>query len=126
MAIALNGVKNSLTNNQIPTGYSRPAVTTFDDQESIAEYNLTVLKATVENSDPAVTMANILNDAVIGLTKQITDILDADYIATQTVTAWADFTHLSNNYTGISGEGDFLTDTANSYQCKVILYVKTA
>lgn len=126
MAITNNGVQNSLTNNQLPTGYTKIGITTFDDNESVATYDLTVLKATVENSDPAVTMANILANGTIGLTKQITDILAGDYLASATVTAWADWTALSNNFSNIDGEGDFLTDAAPSYQCRVILRVKTA
>lgn len=126
MAIALNGVQNSLTNNQIPTGYTKIGITTFSDNESKAVYDLTVLKATVENSDPAVTMANILANGTVGLTKQITDILAGDYLATATVDAWADWTALSNNFSNIDKEGDYLTDSAASYQCRVILYVKTS
>ena len=126
MAITNNGTVNSLTSNEIPAGYTRPTVTTFTDFEYKSTLNLTVLKATVENATASTTMANIMADATIGITKQITDILAADYLATATVTAYADLINMSNNYSDVNGSGDYLTDTAASYQCTVILYVKTA
>ena len=126
MAITLNGVENNLTTNEKPSGYTDPTVTTFTDWEYKNTLDLTVLKATVENATASTTMANIFNDAAIGLTKQVTDILAADYLASATVTAYAELVNLSNNYSDINGSGVYLTDTANSYQCTVILYVKTA
>lgn len=126
MAITFNGLKNNLNDNQIPAGYVKPSVVDFADFEYKSTLNLTVLKSTVENANPATTMYNILNDATIGLTKQITDILAADYLATATVDAYAELIYLSNNYAKISEFGDFLTTTPASYECKILLYVKTA
>lgn len=126
MAITNNGTKNSLSENTLPAGYSLPVVTTFADEEYVRELDLTVLKSAVENADPAVTMANIISDAAVGITKQVDDILAGDYLATATVTAFADIVALSNNYASIKGDGDFLTNTANHYKVKVMMYVKTA
>lgn len=126
MAITLNGVENNLTNNEKPSGYTDPSVTTFTDWEYKNTLDLTVLKATVENATASTTMTNIFDDIAIGLTKQVTDILAADYLATATVTAWAELVNLSNNYSDINGSGEYLTDSTAKYQCKVILYVKTA
>ena len=126
MAITLNGVENNLTSNELPTGYTVPTVATFSDWEYKSTLNLTVLKATVENATASITMDNIFDDGTIGLTKQVTDILAADYLATATVTAYAELVRLSNNYASINGAGTYLTSTANSYECKVLLYVKTA
>lgn len=126
MAITLNGIVNGLTAIEKPDGYTNPTVTTFSDYESIATLNLTVLKATVENATPSVTMTNIFNDGTIGLVKQVTDILAGDYLATATVTAYAELIRLTNNYSSINGDGDYLTSTPNSYQCTLKLYVKTA
>lgn len=126
MAITNNGTVNSLPTNQIPAGYTRPTVTTFTDFEYTSILSLTVLKATVENATASTTMTNIIGDAAIGITKKITDILAADYLASATVEAYADFIELSNNFSSLDGKADFLKTTANSYQCKVILYVKTS
>ena len=127
MAITNNGTKNSLPEAQIPTGYTRPSVTEFTDWESSAKYILTVLKTTVENSTTSITMDNIFDEGTIGLDKQILDIVDADYIATQTVTTWADCIKLELNNSDVSsGDGVWLDDTPQSYKATVILYVKTS
>lgn len=126
MAIVNNGTVNSLTQNEIPTGYTRPTVTTFTDHEYERTLTLSVLKATVENADPAITMANIIANATIGITKQIDDILAADYLATATVTAYADLIGLSNNFASVNGLAPYLTNVATSYVCSVKLYVKAA
>jgi len=126
MAITNNGTKNSLPSTQLPTGYSRPSVTTFADWEYKRTLSLTVLKSTVENATPATTMANIIANGTIGITQQIDDILAADFLASATVTAYADWTSLTTNYVATTGTDDFLTDTAVSYTCGVTLYVKAA
>ena len=126
MAITLNGIVNGLTSNEKPSGYTDPTVTIFTDYESVATLNLTVLKSTVENATASVTMANIFNNGTIGLVKQVTDILTGDYLATATVTAYAELIRLSNNYSDVNGGGAYLTNVANSYQCTLKLYVKTA
>jgi hypothetical protein len=126
MAITLNGVKNSLPDADLPSGYTRPTVTTFSDWEYKRRINLTVLKSTVENATASTTMTNIIDNATIGLDKQIDDILAADFLGTATVTAYADWVSISNNYCPTTGSGDYLTDTACSYQCTLDLYVKAA
>lgn len=125
MAITNNGTKNSLPSVKIPDGYTLPTVTEFTDFEYQRTLTLSVLKSTVEDSDPATTMANIFNDASIGLDKQITDIVAADYLASATVTTYAELTALTTNISVVSsGEGTWLTDTAVSYVATVKLYVK--
>lgn len=126
MAITNNGTSNELTANEKPSGYTDPTVTKFTDHEYVSTLNLTVLKATVENATASTTMTNIFDDVAIGLDKQIDDILAADYLGTATVTAYAELVGLTNNYSAINGSGVYLTDTAASYQCTVILYVKTS
>lgn len=126
MAITNNGTVNSLTANEIPLNYTRPTVTTFTDFDYVSDLTLTVLKATVENATAATTMTNIIAEAAIGITKQITDILAADYLASATVTAYADLTGLTNNFAAINGLAPYLTNTAPSYICTVKLYVKAA
>lgn len=125
MALTLNGVKNSLPESQIPSGYTRPTVIQFQDAEWVGTKTFTVLKSTVENASASTTMANIISNVTVGLSKQITDEL-ADYDATNTVSAWADWTSLTNNYEDRTGDGDVLTDTACSYTCVCTIYVKSS
>ncbi len=126
MAITNNGTAHNLSANEKPSGYSDPSIITFDDWESVSTRTLTVLKATVENATAATTMANIFNDVTIGLDKQIEDIVAADYLASATVTTWAELTNLTHNLAAINGAGDYLKATAISYVCTVKYYVKTS
>ena len=125
MAITNNGATNALPDSQIPTGYTRPTVTTFADWQYQRKLTLSVLKATVENATPATTMTNIRENGTVGINKQIIDIVAADYVASETVTTFAVWNKLTNNYADTSSSGDFLTDTAASYTCTVTLYVKS-
>jgi len=124
MAIVVNGTKNSLSANEIPSGYTRPTVTEITDYQYSRSLSLSVLKATVEAATGADTMTAIIANATVGITKQVTDILDADYLATATVTAYADLVGLTHNIAAVNGSGDYLKNTAVSYVCTVNLYVK--
>ena len=127
MAITNNGTKNSLQSTQLPASYTAPTITTFTDWEYKNTLSLSVLKATVDEATTAATMAAIFNNGTIGLDKQIVDIVAADYLATATVTTFAELVKLETNNNDIkSGEGTWLKDTAQSYVATVILYVKTA
>lgn len=125
MAITNNGVVNSLPASQIPSGYTRPTVTTFTDWQYKRTLTLTVLKATVENATRATTMTNIIENGTIGLEKQIVDIVAEDFISSETVTTYGDWTVFSNNFVDVTGTGTVLTDTASSYTATVILYIKS-
>ncbi len=125
MAITNEGTVNSLTTNEKPAGYSDPVVTTFTDYEYINDVTLSVLKATVETATGAATMAAIIANATIGITKQCLDIVTADFIAASTVVMYADWTGLSHNLAAINGAGTYLKDTAMSYVCTVRIYVKS-
>lgn len=127
MAITNNGTKNSLPLAQLPTGYTVPVVTTFTDWEYKRTLTLTVLKSTVENATASTTMTNIFNNATVGLNKQIVDIVAADYLATATVTTYADLTALTTNVSSTSsGDGTWMKSTAVSYTATVNLYVKVS
>lgn len=126
MAITNNGTQNRLNTSRLPSGYTAPTVTTFSDWEYKSTLSLTVLKATVENATASTTMTNIISNATVGITKQIDDILAADYIASQTVTAYADMETLGTNFDDKGSTDDYLKATASSYTCNVKLYVKTA
>ena len=123
MAIVNNGTVNSLSSELLPSGYTRPVVTVISDYQYMYEVDLSVLKATVENATKSTTMTNIIADATIGLTKQVTDILAADYLATATVTAYTDWWKVSDN-TETNITSAFFDNTATSYVCSVRIYVK--
>jgi len=124
MAIVNNGTKVNLGAGQIPSGYTLPVVTDFTDHEYKRELTLDVLKATVQNADKAITLDNILTDVVIGVNKQVTDILTADLVGTNTVEAFSELVFLGHNVQP-TAYSDFLNDTAVSYKVKVVVYVKT-
>ena len=125
MAIINNGTKNSLIANQVPDDYTRPTVTTFTDYEYLRTLSLSILKITVDEADPATTMAAIIANATIGITKQVDDILAATFVATKTVTAYSDFTALTTNLTGVLKTDPLLTDALANYVCTVKLYIKS-
>lgn len=125
MAVINNGVKVSIPSGLIPTGFTAPAVTTFTDFEYERDITLSVLKSTVEDASKATTLLNIINNATIGVSKQVLDIVTADYIGTNTVTFYADMELLTNNQQA-SVTSDFYGNVPLSYTVKVKFYVKTA
>lgn len=126
MALTFNGVKVDIPSTQVPAAYTKPTITTFDDYTYFDTVQLTVLKSTVHDADPAVTINDIINDATIGLEKQIEDIITFDFETSNTVTAYASWTALDTNYSDLRGTGDYLTTTAVSYLCTVKYFVKVS
>jgi len=127
MALTMNGVVNSLPETQLPSGYTRPTVTTFTDYTWIYRATLSVAKATVENATASTTMTNIIDNGTIGLDKQIDDLIENDFDTTNTVTAYADWTSLTSNQTPETGGGsNWLDTTAEAYSCVVTIYIKVA
>jgi len=125
MAITANGVQNALADSSLPSGYARPVITTFTDYEWTRSLTLNVLKATVENATQTTTMTNILTNATVGLTKQITDIVAADFLTTPSVTWYASLVDLNTNIpVGQESNFTYLSNTPVSYVCKVVIYLK--
>lgn len=120
MAISNLGATNDLPDSQIPSGYTRPTVATFTDWEYERTLTLLVLKATVETATPSTTLTAIFNNATIGINKQITDIIAADFLTTPTVTTFGKLTALSTTI----DDSSYLNNTVVSYKCTVKLYVK--
>ena len=120
MAISNLGTANKLPASEIPSGYVLPTIAVFNDWQYKYVLNLTVLKATVETATPATTLAAILNNATIGLNKQISDIIAADFLATATVTTFAELYDLNINL----NKSNFLGNTPSSYNCQVAVFVK--
>lgn len=127
MALTHNGVKNSLPETQLPSGYSRPSVTTFSDWEYKRVTTYTVAKANVENATASTTMTNIINDATYGLDKLVEDELNNDFdVSGATVTAYSDWTAFTSNQSPETGSDPWLTTTAENYQCTVSTYIKVS
>lgn len=123
MAIVNNGTKVSI--KVVPAGYVFPVVTDFTDPTHQSNYTLDVLKATVENADPKITLANIIGDVGIGIKKQIDDLLANDFVNTNTVEAYAVITKVSNNVIADT-EADFWLNNALKYVVDVTLFVKVS
>lgn len=124
MALVNNGTVNGLHRSQLPATYVLPTVTLIPDYHYPRTMTLNVLKSTVHNADPLITMANIISDAGIGITKQVSDIMALDFLGTATVTFYTEWIGLKTNFSKIDAEGDFLTDAVASYECKVVIYIK--
>lgn len=120
MAITNNGTLNSLHRLQLPSGYTRPSITVFSDHEYISDLKLSILKSTVENGVNNVTMTSIM----ASITSTVDSVLAADYIATQTVEAYADLIGLVSNQADSSGESKWLNNSSVNYIATVKLYVK--
>lgn len=126
MALVDNGVKVSVPSILIPTGSSTQVVTEFTDFEYTTDLTLSVLKATVENVSKPTTFDNIIDDVAIGIKKQVSDIMGADYDdAAKTVTFYTEYLTINNN-TGVSVDTDFYNNVAESYVCKVKVFIKTS
>ena len=124
MPIVNNGTRVDLRSSLIPTGFTAPSVTEFTDFECKTKTQISVLKSTVENSDRATTLTNIIEDATVGIEKQIEDKLTADYIGTNTTTFFAVLIDLNSNIPA-DKDNDFYTDTAVSYVATVEYFVKS-
>ena len=123
MAITNNGTVNSLDASLLPSGYTRPTVTTILDYDYVSELVLEVDKVTVDNASKATTLTNIIADGTVGITAQVTAILAADFLATATVTAYTDFYKISTNIEA-NVTSDFYNAELVTYSCSVRLYVK--
>lgn len=124
MAITNRGTRNLLSSNQLPEGYEKPEVAKFEDHQYVRTISLVIPKADVEDADPAVTLANIINDATVGINKQVADLIAADYLASATVTTYADLVSLSNNHQSMLSNSAAFTNEAVNYIAVVNLYVK--
>ena len=127
MAITNNGTQNSLPSAQIPAGHTRATTTEFSDWQYKRILTLSVTKATVDESSADTTMTAIFDNGSIGIDKQITDIIAADYISSRTVTTYATLRALTTNISdSTSGSGTWLKNTAETYECTVDLFIKSS
>lgn len=127
MATSPQGTKVSIPAGQVPDDFTAPAVTTFTDSEYSRTFNLTVDKTTVQNADQATTLLAIIENATVGIEKQIDDIMAADFDdAALTVTYYIDLVKLSTNQTPETPSSGFLTNASVDYEARVNVYIKTA
>jgi hypothetical protein len=124
MAVVDKGIKIEVPESLIPDGFNAPAYIEVTDYEYKREYQLNVLKSTVENATEVTTFGNIINEAAIGILKQVLDLITADFINTNTVDYYTVWKVISSNVQR-SKENDFYNDTPFSYICKVEVYIKT-
>lgn len=126
MAITNLGTLNKISEEQIPSGYTLPILEAFQDFQYTRKLTLSVLKSTVETATPSTTLTAIFNNATVGINKQITDILALDYLATATVSAYAILYNLTTNINQKTiTDNTYLTNTPVTYECEVVLYVKS-
>lgn len=125
MALVNNGTKVSVPLTLQPTGFTAPSVTEFTDHEYTRTFSLSVLKATVDESSKAATFLAIIENATVGIDKQVDDIMAADYISSNTVTYYSDWTAVSNN-ARLGIDTEFFSNVAVSYVVTVVVYIKTA
>jgi len=127
MAITNNGTNNLIPAGKLPSGHTRETATTFQDFEYTRTMNLSVLKATVDEATSTATMAAIIANGTIGVTKQITDICTTDFVNSEDVVIFADLTDLTTTIADMtpSGSETWLKDTAVSYTATVTFYVKS-
>lgn len=125
MAIVDKGIKISIPSSLVPSDFDPPVVAEFSDQEYERIYTVSVLKATVEDADIAVTFDNIIEEAAIGILKQILDLITADFVAANNVEYYSEWVIVSSN-SSRSLDSDFYTSTAFSYVCEVKVFIKTS
>jgi hypothetical protein len=125
MALTNNGTKVSLSGRDLPSGYTRAAITEFADYEQkYTDLELTINKSDVEAAAAGDALDDIIDDATVGIDKQVEDIITADFDVTNTVTAWIDFKNITSNQS--TGEAAFYTNATPAYTVTVDVYVKTA
>ena len=125
MAITSNGTRNLLKANQLPTGYTLPTVTIFTDFEYTKTLNLTMLKSDIALATPVLTMANLIDDALVGIDKQVLDAITSDFVSTKSVVYFTDLRTLTSTDALSGGDDSWLTNASTSYNAKVIVYIKS-
>lgn len=121
MALTHNGTRIDVNPNSIPTGYTKPTISTFDDWESNYDQRVfTIAKAGVENAVDDVTFTAL----VAQLNTDIEILINADYdTGVLTVTSWAKATIFKTNN---DLDGVLYTNGALNYLVTVTIYIKTA
>ena len=120
MALNNEGVTVSINANKLPSGYSKPSITTFSDYEyKQTEKVFAIAKSGVENASEVTTFEAIVTQ----LATDVGTAISADYDTTlNTVDVYTDLKSVTTNAT----VGDVLYTTgAVNYKCLVDVYIKT-
>lgn len=125
MALTYNGTRVDIASSDLPTGYSKPSVTTFTDFEGqYKQVSFTIAKSSVENATATTTMANIIT----ALNTAADAYLSADLDTTNTITAYGIAKTITMNTDDADDER--FTTTATSadldYVVVVDLFFKTS
>lgn len=120
MALTNNGSVVEVNDNKIPSGYTKPTVTTFDDDESkYVNRSISVAKSGVENANEVTTFTAI----IAAITTAVSALITADYDVTNTVAAYAVVKDIVSN----AKVGDVLYTTGVvNYVCTVDIFIKTS
>ncbi len=127
--ITNNGTVNNISQGQKPSDYSDPSVTTSGAWlcKYRTDLELTILKATVDESDPATSLTAIIANGSIGITKQALDLVTVDFdLSARTVVMYTDFKQLRTNMSPVGAGDDLLTDAVTNYIATVDIYVRTS
>ena len=118
MALTNNGTKVSIASALLPSGYTKPTITEFTDNNWLSKpgITLTVDKATVDEATETATFT-----ALVAAVNTAAAVEAADYNASNTVTMWTDFKAVTTN--AKLGDVLYTTGTVN-YICTVDIYVK--
>ena len=130
MAIVNEGTRVSIRpSNKIPTGFNPPAYNAFSDYQKISKRTtFEIPKTTVGNADPLVTLLNIIQDAAVGLEKQVEDEIAFEYDTannTNDISFWVDMLTLDTDQDPLRpDDSDFLNNAAVHYLVEAVYYVK--
>lgn len=123
MAVVNNGTVNALPADKLPSGYTLPTVTTIPDYHYRYDTVIPIAVSGTVASTASATMSAI----VTATSTAVKAILDADYLATATVTGYAVITDLTTNFAPTPNSTSMtylLSGTTNSYLVSVTIYVK--
>lgn len=119
--LTFNNTRVDLGASELPSGYTKPTITTFTDYEAkYSSYAITMTKASVENASASTTFTAIL----AALNVQLSAVLTADLnTATATITAYAVLKTLRTN---TNVDEVFYTNGTTNYLLVVDIFYKTA
>lgn len=128
MAIVSQGTKITLTpSNKIPDGFTPPAVSNFSNYGYTAiRRTVYIPKSDVEDADFATTLLNIIQDSTVGIEKQITDMITADWGASNpnTIDFWIHMIGLTGTPIPADKTSQFFGNSPFNYAADIIVYIR--
>ena len=118
MALTNHGVDVHVDPTLLPSGYTPPTITTFNDIQYTRSQNFTVVRADVLGVDDATTFTNMVAD----INNQVNTILNADFDVTgRTVTAFTNFNDLTHD---LHDTNTMYNGTMDNFYCNCTVFVK--